>query len=183
MVGMTSSILRGRQWSRADRDRLPDDGFRYEVADGALVVTPAPTSVHQIAVFGLYRQLFTTCPGHLRVVGAPLDVILGDHDVLQPDLLVAARASFERHGVIGRPELAVEVLSPGSQVVDRNLKFDRYERAGTPAYWLADPDALTLTAYELRDGRLVRAAHVTGDESWAATVPYPAVITPATWLE
>ncbi len=67
MVGMTA-ILRGRDWSRADRDALPDDGRRYEVVDGALVVTPSPSTAHQIVVFGLYRQLYQACPGHLRVL-------------------------------------------------------------------------------------------------------------------
>ena len=55
---------------------------------------------------------------------------------------------LDHRGVQGRPELAVEILSPSTQRVDRTLKLERYQRAGTPAYWLADPKALTLTAYE-----------------------------------
>ena len=114
---------------------------------------------------------------------APLDIVLSHRDVLQPDLLVARRDRIERRGVRGRPELAVEVLSPGSQVVDRSLKFERYERAGTPAYWLADPEALTLTAYELREGRFELVAEVSGQESWTAAVPYEVTITPGAWLD
>ncbi len=181
MVVMTA-ILRGREWTRADRDALPDDGHRYEVLDGALVVTPAPSSGHQIALFGLYRQLFTQCPRHLRVLGAPLDVQMDERSVLQPDLVVARKDRVERQGVRGRPELAVEILSPSTQMVDRNLKLDRYERAGTPAYWLADPDELTLTAYELTEGRFVQVAHVAG-ETWTATIPNTVTIAPAAWLD
>ena len=183
MVGMSSSVLRGREWSRADLAELPDDGHRYEVLDGALVVTPSPTSDHQFALFALYRQLIAACPRSLRVVGAPLDVTLSDDSVLQPDLLVGEVQRFGPRGLAGRPELAVEVLSPGSQVVDRNLKFERYERAGTPAYWLADPDVLTLTAYELREGRFELVAEVSGQESWTAAIPYQVTITPGAWLD
>ena len=182
MVGMTA-ILRGRDWSRADRDALPDDGHRYELIDGALVVTPAPAPRHQIALLGLYRQLYAACPDHLRVLAAPVDVTLDERSVVQPDLLVARRDRFDRRGLQGPPELAIEVLSPSTQVVDRNLKLERYERAGTPAYWLADPDALTLTAYELLDGHLRQVAHVTGTDTWTATIPYAVPLTPATWLD
>ena len=183
MVGMTSTVLRGREWSRTDLAELPDDGHRYEVVDGALVVTPSPTSDHQIVSAGLFGQLLAACPPGYRLLFAPLDIVLSHRDVLQPDLLVARRDRIERRGVRGRPELAVEVLSPGSQVVDRSLKFERYERAGTPAYWLADPEALTLTAYELREGRFELVAEVSGQESWTAAVPYEVTITPGAWLD
>ena len=82
-----------------------------------------------------------------------------------------------------RPELAVEILSPSTQRVDRTLKLERYQRAGTPAYWLADPKALTLTAYELVDGDLREVAHVTAGASWTATTPYVVTITPGIWLD
>ncbi len=182
MVGMSSIVARGG-WTRDDLARLPDDGQRYEILDGALVVSPSPVTRHQFVVGGLYRQLFPPCPGHLMVVIAPLDVVLGDRDVLIPDLLVARRDQFDRRGLPGRPELAIEILSPSTRRTDRTVKLKRYERADTPAYWLADPDELTLTAYELRDGRYTRAAHVTADQTWTAHLPYEVTITPATWLD
>ena len=182
MVGMSSIVARG-EWTRDDLARLPDDGQRYEILDGALVVTPSPTPGHQVVVFGLNEQLRRACPAHLRVLGAPLDVIFGERDVLQPDLLVIRRELIGPQRLLGGPELAVEVLSPGSRHTDRTVKLQRYERAGTPAYWLADPDELTLTAYELRDGRYAQAAHVTADQAWTAHIPYEVTITPATWLD
>ena len=56
-------------------------------------------------------------------------------------------------------------------------------RAGTPAYWLADPDELTLSAYELRGGRFVHVAEVSGRDSWTAALPYEVTITPCAWLD
>ncbi|QQS02039.1 MAG: Uma2 family endonuclease [Austwickia sp.] len=182
MVSMTA-ILRGRDWTRDDRDALPDDGHRYEVLDGTLVVTPAPSSAHQIVLFGLYRQLHASCPLHLRVLGAPLDVLLDERTVLQPDLLVARRDRLSPRGLTGPPELAIEILSPSTQTADRTLKRERYERAATPAYWLADPDTLTLTVYELNHGHLRQSAHLTRHDTWTATSPYAATITPAAWLD
>ena len=182
MVGMTA-ILRGRDWTRADRDALPDDGRRYEVVDGALIVTPSPSPLHQIVLVGLFRQLDRACPAHLILLPAPLDVVLDDRTVVQPDLLVARRDRLDHRGVQGRPELAVEILSPSTQAVDRNLKLDRYQRAQTPGYWLIDPDTLTLTAYELTGGHLRQTAQVTAGETWTATLPYQGTLTPAAWLD
>ncbi len=176
-----------RPWVREDLVRLPDDGNRYEIVDGDLVVTPSPSSAHQFAGLGLYRQLFATCPAHLRVGSAPLDVILDERTVLQPDLFVVQRDHIEPRGVGGRPELAVEVLSPTTERLDRTVKLARYERSGTPSYWLADPVEPSLTAFELRgqgdQRRYEQVAHVIGDQSWTAQVPYEATITPARWLD
>lgn len=76
----------------------------------------------------------------------------------------------------------MEVLSPSSRGVDRLLKFERYQRAATPAYWLVDPDSLTLDAYELRADTYELLARVTGDQTWAATMPYAVDLTPSSWL-
>ena len=75
----------------AGRAQLPDDGHRYEVVDGALVVTPSPIWGHQQCHMGLIRQLLATCPAHLTLLAAPFDVVLDDRTVVQPDLLVARR--------------------------------------------------------------------------------------------
>lgn len=170
-------------WTRDDLAGLPDDGQRYEIIDGVLVVTRSPVSRHQFVSAGLCSQLGAACPAHLRVVYAPLDVVLGDHTVLEPDLLVARRDQFDSAGLPGRPELAVEILSPSTRVIDRGLKREAFERAGTPAYWLVDPEGPSLTAYELRQGRLVEVASVGPGETWHATIPYAVDLTPGDWLE
>jgi Uma2 family endonuclease len=82
----------GRPLTRADLQVLPDDGHRYELVDGTLVVSPAPRLPHQRMVGNLYMALRAACPPHLEVVLAPFAVALADDTELQPDLLVSARA-------------------------------------------------------------------------------------------
>ncbi|GAB96410.1 Uma2 family endonuclease [Kineosphaera limosa] len=180
---MTTTIHDDRVWTRSERDALPDERHRYELLDGALIVSAAPRPIHQIVVFGLYNQLWPACPEHLRILGAPLDIDLSEDSVLEPDLLVARRDQFDDRGLPGRPELAVEVLSPSSRRIDRVLKRERYERAGTPAYWIVDPDELTLTAYELRDARFELAAQVGPQDGWTASVPFEVTLTPGRWAD
>lgn len=183
MTVMTTTIHDERVWTRAERDALPDDLHRYELLDGALIVSAAPRPLHQIVVFGLYDQLRASCPAHLRILGAPLDIDLAQDSVLEPDLLVARRDQFDERGLPGRPELAVEVLSPSSRRIDRVLKKERYERAGTPSYWIVDPDGPSLTAYELHDGHYELAADIGPDGSWTAALPYTVTLTPGIWAD
>ena len=183
MTVMTTTIHDDRVWTRDERDALPDERHRYELLDGALIVSAAPRPIHQIVVFGLYNQLYPVCPPHLRVLGAPLDIDLAQDTVLEPDLLVARRDQFDDRGLPGPPELAVEVLSPSSRRIDRVLKRERYERAGTPAYWIVDPDGHRLLACELRDGRYDEVAHVGPGATWTATIPFTVSLTPGVWAD
>lgn len=181
-MGAMAVLVASQVWTREDLEHLPDDGQRYEIIDGVLVVTPSPLSRHQFVLSGLYDAMRAACPDHLRVVFAPLDVVLGDDTVLEPDLLVARRDQFDRRGLPARPELAVEVLSPSTLVIDRGIKREAFERAGVPAYWLVDPDGPSLTAYELAGEDYAQVAHVTGDESWTAARPFEMTLTPARLL-
>jgi Uma2 family endonuclease len=74
--------------------------------------------------------------------------------------------------------LAVEVLSPSTRRYDLSMKRSRYEEAGSGSYWVVDPIALTLTAWDLVEGRFVEVAHVTGDEDYSAERPFPVTIHP-----
>lgn len=177
-------VLDDRVWTREERDALPADGSRYELIDGALVVTPSPHWRHQDVVGELYVALRSACPADLLVYVAPMDVNLAVDSVLEPDLLVVRPEQRGRTHLEGAPLLAVEVLSPSTQVIDRNLKLRRYEAAGTPSYWLVDPgDDDTqpgIAAYELdAEGRYRLVAEVSGDETWAATRPFAVTIRPA----
>ena len=68
---------------------------------------------------------------------------------------------------------------PAPDGSDLTLKRSRYESAGTASYWVVDPDELSLTAWDLVDGAYVEVAHVTGEEEWTATSPFPVTVSPA----
>jgi Uma2 family endonuclease len=132
----------------------PDDGNRYEVIDGELVVSPAPDWDHQIASMNLAYILLGFIKWHSlgSLVAAPVGVVLDAGSGVQPDLVYVSR---ERQGIIGQrgvegaPDLVVEFLSPGTQRVDRGRKKERYAAAGVPHYWLVDPRTRTLEPYRL----------------------------------
>jgi Uma2 family endonuclease len=172
-------LPRSRPLTRADLESMPDDGHRYELIDGALVVTPAPSIRHQAVLAELNDRLRRLCPPGLTVLFAPLAVALAEDTELQPDLLVAAREDFTAKELPKAPLLAVEILSPSTRRIDLTLKRDRLEAAGCSAYWCIDPDALTLTAWHLENGRFIEVAHVSGDETFETERPFPLSIRPA----
>jgi len=90
-MGDVTTLPRGQAYTRADLETMPDDGHRYEIVDGTLVVTPAPSLRHQIAVVNLVLVLSAACTDGLRVLTAPFDVALATDTVMQPDVVVARR--------------------------------------------------------------------------------------------
>ena len=182
-MGPVTTMPRGRPLTRDDLDAMPDDGHRYELIDGTLVVTPAPSRRHQRMSFRLGVVLDAARPSNLEVLAAPFDVALSDGSVLQPDLVVAPRSGFTEDDLPVAPQLVVEVLSPSTRRVDLTLKRSTYEEAGCPSYWVVDPDGPTLTAWELRDGQYVEVAHVSGDEQYTATAPFQVIVCPARLLD
>ena len=160
-----------------DLELMPDDGHRYELIDGTLIVSPSPSLRHQIVHANLMELLLRACPENLRVLSAPLDVVLADDTSVQPDLLVVPR-DLPGPKVRQAPVLAVEVVSPSSRLIDLNLKRARYERAGVPSYWVVDPDELRLVAWELRDAAYVEVAAVSDDVAWTAERPFRVTVNP-----
>lgn len=163
----------GRPLTRADLERLPDDGHRYELIDGMLLVSPSPRPRHQLVVGRLHLLLSAACPPDLYVVLAPLAVALSDDTELQPDLLVAPRDQFNDKELPGAPLLSVEVLSPSTRRVDLLLKRDRLQAAGVPSYWIVDPDELSITVLELEAGGYQEVALIAGSHRHALTRPFP----------
>ncbi len=164
----------------ADR---PADGHRYELVDGALIVTPAPDIRHQTCVTALAMLLYAARREEHRVLVAPVDVRLSAGTILQPDVVVARQKDFSEARLEGAPLLAVEVLSASTRLTDLGTKRLVFEEAGVPAYWLVDPDVPSLTVLELDAGRYVERATVTGDEPFYATFPFPVTVVPARLLD
>ncbi len=181
MVSMTL-LPQDRPLRRHDLERLPDDGHRYELIDGSLVVTPAPSRRHQLVSSRLHHELSRHCPTHLVALSAPVDVEMADDSVVQPDLLVVTAADFADESIPVRPLLAVEILSPSTRLIDLNLKRARYEEAGCPSYWVIDPDRPGLRSWSLVGGAYVEQATVEGDAWFATDEPFPISLSPARLL-
>jgi Uma2 family endonuclease len=149
-----------------DYARLPTgDGNRYEVLDGELYVTPAPTPLHQRLSKRLQRRLedYFEARALGEVFNAPIDVVLAEHDIVEPDLVIVADpGQIGPKFIAGAPLLVVEILSPSSRAQDRGIKLRRYGDLGVPHYWIVDPDAETIECRRLEHGqyRLVVEATV-----------------------
>ena len=177
-MGTVTTLPESRPLTVEDLDMMPDDGHRYELIDGTLIVTPAPGDSHQGVLGTLYVLLREACPDHLRVRLAPYDVTLAPDTRVQPDLLVAPRASLVERGLFGPPLLAVEILSPSTKAYDRGMKFARYAAAGIASYWIVDPVGPRLVAHDLVNGEYVEMADVGPEDSWTARSPYSVTIRP-----
>jgi Uma2 family endonuclease len=169
----------------ADLEGFPDDGHRYELVDGVLVVSPAPSRLHQRAVARLLILLYDAAPPEYEAFTAPFAVhpepgpASAQRIELQPDVLVGADAVLTDRDLAGAPLLAVEVLSPSTQLFDRNLKGAAYERMGCAYFWLVDPQTPELLAYALdHTGAYQLLAHASGDEVFRVGQPFPLEIPP-----
>ncbi len=180
-MGLMTTLPRGGPVTLEDFEAIRDvdDGHRYELIDGVLIVTPSPVPRHQKVAFRLAQLLDRSRPGEYEVYMAPLDIRLGDDTVLQPDVLVVPNSAVSEERIEGRPLLAVEVLSPSTRTFDLGAKQLRYEQACTPSYWVIDPDEPSLRAWELREHHYVEVAHATGDEVAKLSLPWPIEIIPS----
>jgi Uma2 family endonuclease len=170
----------GRPLTIDDLETMPDDGHRYELLDGMLLVSPAPGWSHQNVVGNVYIVLHAACDAGHRVLLAPFAVTFGTRDTeLQPDVLVARYDDLTVKNLPAAPVLAVEVRSPSTALVDLNLKKAAYERFGVESYWILDPEQPSLIAYELRGGRYVETAHAEGGELARFDHPFAVTVCPA----
>ncbi len=140
-----------------DYANLPGDE-RYELIDGELILVGAPYLIHQRLGKRLFRLMLSAEDDGLGwLYFAPVDVVLTDHDVVQPDLLFISK---ERADIItaanvqGAPDLVVEILSPSTARRDWTQKRELYARHGVKEMWLVDPEERKLWALVLRDGNL-----------------------------
>lgn len=135
---------------------LPENGKRYQLVAGELLVSPSPKARHQEILGRLHVLLANHVlrKGRGRLFLAPFDVVFNDEDVVQPDLLYVSpsRAGIVREeGVFGGPDLCVEILSPSNSELDREAKRTLYARHGVIEYWIVDPDADVLQVFRLQE--------------------------------
>ncbi len=165
----------GHVWTREEVLALPDDGNRYELIDGELLVSPSPGLIHQTAVSELHLVVgpFVAKYRIGTTLMSPADLDLQAEQVAQPDLFVAEPLS---HGTPTRwsdlrvPMLVVEILSPSTARYDRITKRGRYQRSQISEYWIVDTDARRIERWRPND----REAEVlTGTITWQPTAGGP----------
>lgn len=154
-MGMPQTETR---WTAELVRALPDDGNRYELVSGELVVTPAPAPLHQMILVALYDRIGPYLHGNRagRILWSPADLALGEDEILQPDLFVLPASlprRFRTWSEVSSLLLAIEVLSPSTARYDRIVKRRRYQRGGVPEYWIVDPDARVIERWRPSDER------------------------------
>ena len=172
-------------WTRAQWECLGDDGYRYEIIDGVLYVSTAPSLFHQWTSqeinASLREQL--VLPGIAFIFSAPVGLFMPGCDPVQPDLvavLTIDRDILHDRRIHGIPALIVEILSPSNPGQDLQVKLAAYARAGLPEYWVfrpAERDALVHSEPEPATGRYLQVAHVPADGVLTSpTLPFTAAI-------
>lgn len=175
----------GQLFTVDDLDRMPEDGRRYELLDGVLIVSPRPRVLHQEVAFQLAVQLREACPAQLRVIPEPA-VMLTRITEFDPDIVVIRRELLREAKVTEPPLLIVEVRSPSTALIDLNRKKSAYEQFGVPSYWIVDPDPdrPELTVFELGpDGRYEECGRAHGTAPFRALRPFAVDIVPARLVE
>jgi Uma2 family endonuclease len=156
---------------------MPHDGKRREVLGGELIVNPAPRRDHQEIVANLdwILQRFLRPSGSGRVYTHPVDVYLGRHDIVQPDLIVIRDERlgiYRPEGIIVEPpDIVVEILSPSSRGIDLVRKMALYARSGVSEYWIADPERRVLVLNRLQGEDYVAVEPDTDGRIASSTLP------------
>ena len=141
-------------WTYNEYLNLPDDGKRYEIADGVLLLTPSSTGLHQdtIGEVCFYLRSHIKLAGLGLVIQAPFIVELSAKDLFQPDIFVVMNAHLDRvqeKKVVGAPDLIVEVSTSGTAAFDRLTRYDTYEYTGVLEYWILNLERRTVEVFVL----------------------------------
>ena len=155
--------------SYAEMEGWPEDGRRYELYDGEVFEIPSPLPIHQMVLARLYLALQSHIVAHGGIVlFAPLDIVLTEYDVVQPDLVLFTR---ERQHLIDPkkvtrkpPDLAVEILTPGTESNDRGRKLRLLARQGVREYWIVDADRARVEVHGLSGDRFTLVNVAAGTE-------------------
>lgn len=173
------ALVRGsRQRIRyADLEQMPDDGRRYELYDGEAHVVPSPIPLHQLVAHRVANgfEAYGGAHGGL-VILSPIDIVFSEFDCAQPDVVFFVQSRkhlIDLHKPIRiAPDVAVEVLSPGTARIDRGKKMRMFATFGVREYWLIDPDAKAIEVYGLVHSKYVRLQRAgPGERAASAVLP------------
>lgn len=156
---------------------LPEGGPRCELIEGEFHAIPTPDLAHQTQLGRLFVTLFdflATSPIGQVLIG-PIDVVLSETTVVQPDILFVSREHADRiaeEGIKGPPDLVVEILSADSRHHDQVTKLNLYAQNGIPEYWIGDPVRESVRVYRLEGGAYLEIAELSdGDRLTSPLFP------------
>jgi Uma2 family endonuclease len=162
--------------------QLPENGYRYELDEGVLVVFGAPSIVHQVVLGRLTALLSGACPPEFLVIPGP-GVEISPIQYRIPDLTVVRTDTVDlrSRNYAQPPALAVEIASPSTSRYDQTRKKQVYAEFGVPDYWIVTPDVHNpdITAFRLDGKRYERVAYASGEVTFTATQPFAFSLTPA----
>ncbi len=168
-MALVERVVRPRV-SYSDLCQQPEDGRRYELYDGEVFVVPSPLPLHQIVAMNIedwLRHHPRTRSGLTLL--APLDVAFSEYDVVQPDLLYfePERLPLLSNRRVTRvaPDLAIEVISPGTASNDRGRKMRMFARYGVREYWIADPESERVEVFSLGGEMFRLVQQAAGDDA------------------
>jgi len=146
-------------YTYADYALLPE-GAPYQLIGGKLVMTPAPTTYHQIISMRLELKFanFVNEKGLGLVLYAPIDVYFEEKETYQPDIIFIAQDRLpiiEPARINGAPDLVVEILSPSTGYYDLKKKARTYAKHGVREYWIADPEDKSIEVYRGQEEKFV----------------------------
>lgn len=156
---------------------LPEDGKRHEIIDGDHYATATPDLKHQSVVGNLASALlgFTRLSRLGQIWMGPVDVVLSDYDVVEPDLVFLGRDRMDLAAnganIQGAPDLIVEVFSPATRRTDAITKRNLYQKFGVQEYWLVDPELEIIQVYRMTEGFFRREAELSAEQGEILTSP------------
>lgn len=165
-----------------DLDHFPPDGCRYELIEGDLHVSAAPSNLHQRVLQNLLVLLASSCPPEFEILPGP-DVVLGPATLFEPDVCVVRTMAEPRaHRLDVAPLLVCEILSPSTRRYDVGTKRPVYREAGVGAMWVFDPALPALTEWRWEgSGEIERT--VSGEDQATFAWPFPVTVVPARLTE
>jgi len=166
------------EFTADDLDLVAEDGRRWELIGGMLVVSPSPRSIHQVVVVDLLLRLVQARPLGSQVLVGPFDVRVDERTKLQPDVLVMRPEQVGETFTDAPPPLVVEVISPGSRAYDLGTKTLIYAAFGVPSHWVVDPVTPSVTVFRLEGDAYVEGTVAVGAELVRATAPFEVSFTP-----
>ncbi len=147
-------------------ESLPE-GTLCQLINNQLIMSPVPIILHQVTLNEINIEIsnFLRKNNLGKVFIAPLDVYFSDENIFQPDIIFVKNENankIKRKGLIGAPDLVIEILSPSTSQLDYEAKKLVYERFGVEEYFIVDPNTKSVDSFFLKEGKFYKQKDSTG---------------------